>query len=132
MSGNACQCGKYSVDDGTCHWTKRYLGKLNYNLDNKNKVSVRFSRLDSSTDVLLSNSSSAGFGNRRTSTLGLNFQNSNYSILENNRSIIGEWTSTMRGTVLQHLRFIHRNGLEAWYAEGDESRRFDWTVRLEN
>lgn len=96
--------------------SKRYLAKLNYNLDNKNKISVRFSRLDSSTDVLLSNSSSAGFGNRRTSTLGLNFQNSNYSILENNRSIIGEWNSTI-GT-------SSANTLIAGFNKSDESRGY--------
>jgi hypothetical protein len=96
--------------------SKRYLAKLNYNLDNKNKLSLRFSRLDSSTDVLLSNSASAGFGNRRTSTTGLNFQNSNYSILENNRSVIGEWTSTI-GT-------NSANTLIAGYNKSDESRGY--------
>ena len=42
----------------------RYLGKLNYNLNDRNKISVRYNQLDSITDVLLSNSSSLGFGTR--------------------------------------------------------------------
>jgi hypothetical protein len=96
--------------------SKRYLAKVNYNLDTKNKISVRFSRLDSSTDVLLSNSSSLGFGNRRTSTTGLNFQNSNYSILENNRSVIGEWTSTIGNN--------SANSFIAGYNKSDESRGY--------
>jgi hypothetical protein len=96
--------------------SKRYLAKLNYNLNSRNKVNFRFSRLDSSTDVLLSNSSSAGFGNRRTSTLGLNFQNSNYSILENNRSAIAEWNGTF-GT-------NSANTLIVGFNKSDESRGY--------
>ena len=96
--------------------SKRYLAKLNYNLNDKNKITFRFSRLDSDTDVLLSNSSSLGFGNRRTSTTGLNFQNSNYSILENNRSFIGEVNSTI-GT-------SSSNTLIVGFNKSDESRGY--------
>jgi hypothetical protein len=45
----------------------RYLAKLDYNLNDRNKLSFRYNHLDSETDVL-SNSSSLGFGNRRTNT----------------------------------------------------------------
>src|SRR5712692_5116432 len=72
---------------------RRYLGKLDYNLNDRNKVSLRYLQLDSHTDVLVSNSSSLGFGNRRSNTTGLNFANSNYQILENIRSGVGEWNS---------------------------------------
>lgn len=96
--------------------SKRYLAKLNYNLNNKNKITFRFSRLDSDTDVLLSNSSSLGFGGRRTNTTGLNFQNSNYSIMENNRSYIGEWNSTIGNT--------SSNTLIVGYNKSDESRGY--------
>jgi hypothetical protein len=72
---------------------RRYLAKLDYNLNATNKISLRYTHLDSKTDVLLSNSSSLGFGNRRTNTTGLNFQNSNYKILENIRSGVAEWNS---------------------------------------
>src|SRR5690606_723776 len=58
----------------------RFLGKLDYNLDDRNKLSLRYTHLDSNTDVLASNSSSLGMGNRRTNLTGLNFQNSNYQI----------------------------------------------------
>ncbi len=71
----------------------RFLGRLDYNLDDNNRFSLRYSHLDSSTDVLLSNSSSLGFGTRRTNLTGLNFQNSNYAILENRRSAAAEWNS---------------------------------------
>ncbi|BDQ02557.1 TonB-dependent receptor [Ignavibacterium sp.] len=60
----------------------RFLMKLDYNIDNKNKVSLRYTHLDSFTDLLVSNSSSLGFGSRRSSTQALNFANSNYKILK--------------------------------------------------
>ncbi|MSR06078.1 MAG: TonB-dependent receptor [Gemmatimonadetes bacterium] len=71
----------------------RGLVKLDYNINDRNKLSVRYTHLNSNTDVLLSNSSSLGFGTRRTNLNGLNYQNSNYVILENIRSVVGEWNA---------------------------------------
>ncbi len=93
---------------------KRMLGKLDYNLNERNKVSVRYTRLDSKTDVLLSNSSSLGFGSRRSNTSALNFGNSNYQILENIRSIVGELNSSIGSSV--------SNTFTAGYTHQDESR----------
>jgi hypothetical protein len=93
---------------------RRYLPKIDWNVNNNNKVIFRYTHLDSSTDVLASNSSSLGFGSRRTSTLALNFQNSNYQILENIRSGIGEWNSIIGSTMA--------NSLIAGYTYQDESR----------
>src|SRR5205814_848293 len=61
----------------------RFLSRLDYNLNDHNKLSVRYNLLNSETPVLISNSSSLGLGNRRSSNLSLNFANSNYAILEN-------------------------------------------------
>jgi outer membrane receptor protein involved in Fe transport len=96
--------------------SKRYLGKLDYNLNDHNKLAVRFSRLDSSTDVLMSNSSSLGAGTRRSNTTGLNFATSNYSILENNRSIVGEWNGTFGNNAA--------NQLIVGFNKSDESRGY--------
>jgi hypothetical protein len=93
---------------------KRYLAKVDYNLNERNKVSVRYNHLDSKTDQLASNSSSLGFGTRRTTTQALNFANSNYIILENIRSIVGEWNSVI-GTTMS-------NNLLAGFTHQDESR----------
>ena len=93
---------------------KRFLGKLDFNVNDRNKLSLRYNHLDSFTDVLLSNSTSLGWGNRRTSTTGLNFQNSNYQILENIRSVIGEWNSVVGKGMA--------NQLIAGYTFQDESR----------
>jgi hypothetical protein len=94
--------------------SKKFIAKLDFNLNNRNKLSLRYNHLDSDTDVLLSNSSSLGFGTRRTVSTGLNFQNSNYIILENIRSLVGEWNTTF-GT-------NKANNLIVGYSHHDESR----------
>jgi outer membrane receptor protein involved in Fe transport len=94
---------------------KRFLTRFDYNLNNNNKVSFRYNHLDSKTDVLLSGSSSLGFGRssgRDTTFLG--FQNSNYQILENIRSGIGEWNSVLGSSMA--------NSLIVGYTYQDESR----------
>lgn len=93
---------------------KKWLGRVDYNINSNNRLSVRYINLDSNTDVLLSNSSSLGFGTRRTNPNGLNFQNSNYQILENISSWVGEWTSTFNSNMA--------NSLIIGYTKQDESR----------
>jgi hypothetical protein len=93
---------------------RKFLIKFDLNLDDRNKVSLRYNHLDSETDVLLSNSSSLGFGGRRSSTNGLNFINSNYGILENIRSIVGEWNTVIGDNMA--------NNLIVGYSHHDESR----------
>jgi outer membrane receptor protein involved in Fe transport len=92
----------------------RFVGRLDYNLSDRSKVSLRYNLLNSSSDILESNSSSLGFGSRRTSQYSLNFANSNYGILENIRSIVGEWNTSI-GTNMS-------NSLIAGYNSSDESR----------
>jgi hypothetical protein len=92
----------------------RFIAKVDYNLNDKNKLSIRYNHLDSDTDVLLSNSSSLGYGTRRSNSTGLNFQNSNYKILENIRSIVGEWNAMIGANMA--------NNLIIGYTYNDESR----------
>ncbi|MEK7728797.1 MAG: carboxypeptidase regulatory-like domain-containing protein [candidate division KSB1 bacterium] len=94
----------------------RFIGKLDFNLNTRNKLSVRYNHLDSETDVLMSNSSSLGFGNRRTNANSMNFQSSNYKILENRRSIVGEWNSVLGDNMA--------NNLLVGYDHSDESRGY--------
>ena len=93
---------------------KRYLAKVDYNLNDRNKVSFRYLQLNSETPVLLSNSSSLGRGTRRTNTTGLNFESSNYAILENIKSGVGEWNSIISSN--------KSNSLIVGYTTNDESR----------
>ena len=106
--------GPYQGYDNSTNANK-FLVRLDYNLNKKNKLSLRYTHLDSDTDVLLSNSSSLGFGNRRTNLNGLNFQNSNYQIVENIRSVIGEWNYMINNTM--------SNNLIVGYTFQDESRK---------
>ncbi len=105
--------GPYQGYDHETPATK-YLIKLDYNLNENNKLSLRYNHLDSKTDVLISNSSSLGFGNRRSNLDALNFQNSNYIILENIRSIVAEWNSRIGNNM--------SNNLIIGYTYQDESR----------
>jgi hypothetical protein len=99
----------------------RFLARVDYNLNDRNKVSLRYNLLNSSSDILVSNSNSLGFGCRRNgpspcSTLNaLNFANSNYAILENIRSIVGEWNSSLASNM--------SNSLIVGYNSSDESRK---------
>ena len=93
---------------------KKFLIRTDYNANLRNKLTFRYMHLDSETDVLMSDSSSLGFGNRRTRLDALNFQNSNYTILENIRSFVGEWTSMWGSGV--------SNSLLIGYTKQDESR----------
>jgi len=92
----------------------RFLAKVDYNLNDRNKISLRYTHLDSQTDVLASNSSSLGFGGRRTNTNALNFRNTNYIILENIRSLVGEWNSNIGDNM--------SNNMIIGYTYQDESR----------
>lgn len=82
---------------------KKFLIRTDFNINSKNRLSLRYVQLDSSTDVLLSNSSSLGFGTRRSNLNGLNFQNSNYKILENIRSMVGEWNTVFSSRISNNL-----------------------------
>jgi hypothetical protein len=94
--------------------SRRFLARLDYNLNDRNKLSLRYNLLNSSSDILISNSGSLGLGNRRSSLQSLNFANSNYAILENIRSIVGEWNSSFGNK---------SNNLIVGYNTSDESRK---------
>ena len=92
---------------------RRMLAKFDLNINNRNKLSFRYSQLDSDTDVLLSNSTSLGFGNRRTLSTGLNYQGSNYQILENRKSAIAELNTVIGNTMSNSLIFGYNNSDES-------------------
>lgn len=81
----------------------KFLVKLDYNINDKNKASIRYNYLQSSQDVLLSNSSSLGYGNRQPNLNRFSYQNSNYVIQENINSVIGELNSTITDRLANNL-----------------------------
>jgi len=107
------ETGPYQDYDNSTISTK-FLAKIDYNINDKNKLSVRYNHLDSSSDVLMSNSSSLGFGNRNLRADALSYQNSNYIIFENIRSIVAELNTRISPTMT--------NSLIVGYTYQDESR----------
>ena len=89
--------------------------KGDYNLNTSNKVTFRYTHLDSITDVLVVQLVVArASATASASTQAMNFQNSNYQIMENIRSGVGEWNSTYGNTMA--------NSLIVGYTKQDESR----------
>jgi hypothetical protein len=93
---------------------KRPTIRFDGNINNNNKVSFRYTHLDSSTDVSVSGSGSLGLGRSTFSTNYLSYQGTNYQILENIRSGIGEWSSIIGNSM--------SNNLIVGYTHQDESR----------
>ena len=82
---------------------KRYLLRSDFNLNNANKISFRYNQLDSSSANNLSGSSSAGIGRTLGVNGGLHFASSNYTILENIKSGIGEWNTVIGSSMSNNL-----------------------------
>ncbi len=72
---------------------KPWMLKFDYNINATNKIRFRYNQLNSSTDVGQNGSGALGVTRRTGTTDFLSFQNSNYAILENVKSGIGEWNS---------------------------------------
>lgn len=94
--------------------SKRVIAKLDFNANDANKFSLRYIQLDSKTDVIMSGSNSLGFGNRNGNLNALSYQNSNYAILENIKSLVGEWNSQLSSNL--------SNNMIVGYTKNDESR----------
>ena len=93
---------------------KPWMLKGDYNVNSANKVTFRYNQLDSSSPVAQNGSSALGTLSRQTNTTNfLGYANSNYAILENLRSGVGEWNSVF-GT--------STNNLLIGYTKQDESR----------
>ncbi len=93
----------------------RFLARFDYNLNERNKLTLRYNLLNSNSPILMSNSASLGVGGVRSNLNSLNFSNSNYAILENIRSIVGEWNSTIGSNM--------SNNFITGYTSSDESRK---------
>jgi len=101
---------------------KPFLIKGDYNLNGSNKITFRYNQLASNTPVMLSSSGSYGSpsGRQTFSNNFLSYQNSNYQIMENILSGIGEWNGVFGGN--------KANNLIVGYTKQDESRNSRGTL----
>ena len=86
--------------------SKKYLVRLDWNINDKNKLTARYVNHNSSAEINISNSQSAGFGNRTQNINAMSFQNSGYIIMDNTRSAVLELNSKISNT-LHNLSLIH-------------------------
>lgn len=93
---------------------KRGILRTDFNLNPSNKIFFNYVQLNSSSDNQLSSSTSAGIGRRTVATDAINYQGSNYQILENRKTTAGEWNSVLGSTM--------SNSLRVTYSSSDESR----------
>lgn len=86
--------GPWENFDGLSTSTK-FLTRLDWNINDDHKLTLRYVQNDSSSDILVSNSNSLGLGNRTSQANSMSFKNSGYLQKDNTRSIVLELTSRL-------------------------------------
>lgn len=94
----------------------KFLVRLDWNMNDKNKLMLRYTHHNSVSDQLISNSASAGAGNRRTLPTAMSYQNAGYIIGDNTRSIVAELNTQISNRVY--------NTFSAGYDFQDEDRQY--------
>jgi len=87
--------------EGYSNTNDSYKGllRLDWNINNKHKLTARYVHHNSSAEINISNSQSAGAGNRTTQFNAMSFKNSGYIIQDNTRSGVIELNSMFSNTL---------------------------------
>jgi hypothetical protein len=83
--------------------SKKFLIRTDWNINDKNKLTARYVHHNSEAQINISNSQSAGAGNRTTQFNAMSFQNSGYTIQDNTRSAVLELNSKLSNTLHNNL-----------------------------
>jgi hypothetical protein len=83
--------------------SKKFLIRADWNINDKNKLTARYVHHNSNAEINISNSQSAGAGNRTTQFNAMSFQNSGYIIQDNTRSAVLELNSKISNTLYNNL-----------------------------
>jgi hypothetical protein len=83
--------------------SKKFLVRVDWNINDKNKLTARYVHHNSDAEINISNSQSAGFGNRTQNINAMSFQNSGYIIMDNTRSAVLELNSKLSTTLHNNL-----------------------------